>query len=83
MSEEKESNHQTETVSATVKRIVNIGSDPWRVRNLSGTVRFKRPDAGALKIQPLDFNGYPLGPPSAATGDLQLQRSTMYYLITR
>ena len=80
MSEEQASNYQTEPVSATVKRIVNIGTDPWQVRELKGTVRFKRADAAQLKVTALDFNGYPAG--SAGTAqEIQLQPKTMYYLI--
>jgi hypothetical protein len=80
MSEEKETNHQTEPVSATVKRIVNIGTDPWQVRELKGTVRFKRADAAELQVTALDFNGYPAG--SAGTAqEIKLQPTTLYYLI--
>ena len=61
MSEEKTSNFQTEPVSATGKRIVNIGTDPWMVKDLTGTVSFKRADAAQLKVTALDFNGYPDG----------------------
>ena len=82
MSEERETNHKTEPVSATVKRIVNIGTDPWRVRELAGTVRFKRADAQQLKVTALDFNGYPASP--AGNGkELKLQPTAMYYLIAR
>ena len=82
MSEEQETNHKTEPVSPTVKRIVNIGTDPWQVRELNGTVRFKRPDAAQLKVTALDFNGYPTG--ATGTGrEIQLQPATMYYLIAR
>ena len=82
MSEEQETGRQTEVVSATVKRFVNIGTDPWQVRELNGTVRFKRADAPQLKVTPLDFNGYPVG--SAGTADkITLQPATLYYLIER
>jgi hypothetical protein len=82
MSEERETNHQTEQVSDTVKRVVNIGTDPWRVREFAGTVRFKRADAEQLKATALDFNGYPAGP--AGTGkEFKLQPTTMYYFIAR
>jgi hypothetical protein len=82
MSEEQETGHQIEPVSETVKRIINIGADPWQVRELKGTVRFKRADAAQLKVTALDFNGYPAG--SAGTGEgIKLQPATMYYLITR
>jgi hypothetical protein len=80
MSEDQETGHQTEPVSATVKHIVNIGTDPWQVRQLNGTVRFKRNDAAQLKVTPLDFNGYPTGPIGTAQ-EFKLQPATLYYLI--
>jgi len=82
MSEEQETKHQTEPVSPTVKRIVNIGTDPWQVRELEGIVRFKRADAAQLKVTALDFNGYPAGAAGTAQ-EIKLQRATMYYLIAR
>jgi hypothetical protein len=81
MSEERETHHQNEPVSPTVERIVNLGADPWQVKEFAGTVRFKRADAAQLKVTALDFNGYPTG--SAVTGEeFRLQPRTMYYLIT-
>lgn len=80
MSEEQETGHQTEPVSPTVKRIINIGTDPWQVRQLQGTVRFKRRDAAQLKVTALDFNGYPTTPAGTAQ-EIQLRSSTIYYLI--
>jgi hypothetical protein len=81
MSEEKETNHQTEPVSPTAKRIVNIGTDPWQVRELKGTVRFKRTDAAQLTVTPLDFNGYPTRA-SGMAQEVKLQPTTLYYLIS-
>lgn len=80
MSEEKNADWATEPAESGRQKIVNIGRDPWMVRNLQGTVRFKRPDAGQLQATPLDFNGYPSGPALPA-GELRLQPRTMYYLI--
>jgi hypothetical protein len=52
------------------------------VRELNGTVRFKRADDAQLKVTALDFNGYPAG--SAATAqEIKLQPTTIYYLISR
>ena len=82
MSEEKASGFQTETVSEGVKRIKDIGTDPWLVKELNGTIRFKRADAAQLKVTALDFNGYPAGPCGSAE-QLKLQPSTLYYLISR
>jgi hypothetical protein len=77
MSEEKASGFQTAPVSTSVKRIVNIGRDPWLVKHLTGTVHFNR----ALKATPLDANGHPTGD-SVATQPLQLRPTTLYYLLT-
>jgi hypothetical protein len=82
MSEEQETNHQTEPGNATVKRIVNMGTDPWQVKPMKGTVRFKRADAGQLQVTALDFNGYPTGRVGTAE-NLKLQPATLYYLIDR
>jgi hypothetical protein len=80
MSEEKSSAFQTEPVSDGVKRIVNIGSDPWLVKELNGTIRLKRSDASRLEVTALDFNGYPVQGLGNAEA-IQLGRSTVYYLI--
>ena len=82
MSEEQETDHRTEPVNATVKRVVNIGKDPWQVKEFTGTVRFKRADAAQLKVTALDFNGYPGGPAGTAE-EIKLQPTTMYYFMTR
>jgi len=82
MSEEQATNLKTEPVNATEKRIVNIGTDPWQVRELNGTVRFSRADAAQLEVTPLDFNGYPTGP-SGTAQSIVLKPTTLYYLITQ
>jgi hypothetical protein len=81
MSEEKASGFQAEPAGEGVKRIVNIGTDPWQVKELNGTVRFKRADAAQLKVTALDFNGYPAAPCGSAQ-QLHLQPTTVYYLIS-
>jgi len=50
MSEEKATGFRTEPATATIKRITDIGRDPWQVKELTGTVRFNRP----MKITALD-----------------------------
>jgi len=81
MSEERETNQKTEEVRDGVKRILNIGTEPWQVKELQGTVRFKRPASTRLKITPLDFNGYPAG--DAISGpEIKLQPNTIYYLVS-
>jgi hypothetical protein len=81
MSEEEETGHKTESLSQTVKRITNIGTDPWRVRKLKGVLRFKRGDAAKLKVTALDFNGYPVES-SGTAAEIKLYPATLYYLIT-
>ncbi|HVV70380.1 MAG TPA: hypothetical protein VHI52_02605, partial [Verrucomicrobiae bacterium] len=80
MSEEQETGHRTEALSPTVKRILSIGTDPWQVKRLQGTIRFKRPDAARLKVTPLDFNGYPVGAAGSAQ-EIHLQPNILYYLV--
>lgn len=82
MSEEKSSGFQTQPVSPNLQRVTSIGHDPWLVRNLSGTVRFKRPDAGQLQVTALDYNGYPNGNAGTAQ-EIKLQPATVYYLVQR
>lgn len=82
MSEERETGRRTEAVRPTVKRIVALGTDPWQVRALRGTVRFKRADAAQLTVTALDPNGVPRGPAGTAL-EINLQPTTLYYLISR
>jgi hypothetical protein len=82
MSEEKANGFETEPVSGGIKRIANIGTDPWLVRRLDGLVKFKRADAASLKVVALDLNGYPTTNTCAAT-DIKLEPTTLYYLISR
>jgi hypothetical protein len=81
MTEEKATGFTTEDAGSGKLRITSIGTDPWLFRNAEGTLTFKRAGADALRIQPLDFNGYPTG--QALKGPvLQLLPGTAYYLIT-
>jgi hypothetical protein len=82
MSEEKATNFQTEPAGAGARRITNIGQDPWLVKELSGTMKFKRADAGELKVTALDFSGYPAKQLGSAA-EIELQSATLYYLISR
>lgn len=82
MSEEESSGFQTEAAGPGVKRIANIGKDPWLVKELKGAVQFKRPDAAQLKVTALDFNGYPVADAGSADA-LKLQPTTLYYLIAK
>ncbi len=80
MSEEKASGFATEDAGNGVKKITNIGRDPWRVKTLQGSVKFKGGDA--VQFQPLDFNGYPTGS-TTRRAELKLSPQTIYYLVTR
>ena len=81
MSEEKNSGFRTQP-AGDVQRIVSIGRDPWLVRQISGTVKFKRADAAGLKVTALDHAGHPAGPAGTAA-EIALQPATLYYLLTR
>jgi hypothetical protein len=80
MSEEKTSDFRTEPASNRTLRIVNVGHDPWLVRNLEGTVRFTRPDAAQLKVMALDLAGNPTHDTTSGA-EIRLRPKTMYYLI--
>jgi len=80
MSEEQPAGFRTEPAGDKLQRIVNIGTDPWKVKDLQGHVLFKRPDAAKLKWTALDFNGYPEKPLGAAR-EIELRPTTIYYLI--
>ncbi len=82
MTEEKPANFTTEPVGEGVKRITNIGQDPWLFREIQGTLKFKRADATQLKVTALDLNGYPVGAAGTAA-ELKLQPGVVYYLIER
>ena len=82
MSEEKASGFQTETMAEGGKRIVNIGTAPWLVKEFKGTVSFKRSDAAQLKVTALDANGYPTASLGSAE-HVKLQPATLYYLVVR
>ncbi|MBL9173971.1 MAG: hypothetical protein JNL10_10595 [Verrucomicrobiales bacterium] len=80
MSEERPTGFATEDAGKGLKKITDIGHDPWQVKSLQGTVTFKTADR--LRIQPLDFNGYPKGEALLGT-TLTLSPETLYYLVTR
>ncbi len=81
MSEEKSTGFAT-TAEGDVKRIESIGQNPWLVKEIEGTVRFKRPDAAALKVTALDGNGDPLKEAGSAA-EIRLLPDVLYYLITK
>jgi hypothetical protein len=80
MSEERATGFETETAAPNVKKITNIGRDPWQVKSLSGTIAFKRADAAQLKVTALDSNGQPAGAAGTAN-EFKLLPETLYYLL--
>jgi hypothetical protein len=81
-SEEQASGFAAESAEDGVKRITNIGQDPWQVKRLDGRITFHRKDASKLKVTPLDFNGYPKESRGNAS-DFRLDPTTLYYLISK
>lgn len=80
MSEEKAAGFETEPAGNGLKRIRSIGHDPWLFRELQGTVKFKRADAGKFTVTALDLNGYPVE--KAGTADeITLRPAAVYYVI--
>ena len=82
MTEERPSGFRTEPAAGTggAKRITALGHDPWLVREVRGTVRFKRPDAAGLPVTRLDHAGYPAGAAGTAA-EIRLAPATVYYLV--
>lgn len=73
---------QWATDPPTGKRtLTHRGTGPLMVRNFTGSVRLKRPDAARLKVTALDFNGYRRpGPPQTADA-IVLRPDLAYYWI--
>ncbi len=63
-------------------RIVQLGSAPLLVRNSSGTLTFRRPDAARLRVTALNANGYPLKVLGSAK-QISLAPDVLYYLVTQ
>ena len=80
MSEERATGFATEDAGNGLRRITDIGRNPWQVKRLRGKVTFKSTDV--LEVQPLDFHGYPRGA-SVEGGQLHLLPDTIYYRVTR
>lgn len=80
MTEEKATNFQAESLGDRRQRIVSIGTNPWLVRKLEGSVQIRRSDADKLKITALDQYGQPTKT-ILSGGTIRLQPETLYYLI--
>jgi len=82
MSEETPTGFQSvPTDNPAVRRITNIGRDPWRIKPISGGVKFTRADAAKLQVTPLDGNGYAQKRQAGHADDIRLEPATVYYLV--
>ena len=80
MTEEKPTGWSSTPAGDGLERITSTGHDPWLVRQVRGTVEFKRSDAGTLKVSPLDLNGVPR-PGNGDARRIELVPDGVYYLI--
>jgi hypothetical protein len=80
MTEEKATGFRTESLGERQQRIVSIGENPWLVRQPTGRVRLKRPDAARLRVTALDPFGLPTEHTTSAD-NITLQPTTVYYAI--
>ncbi|MCL4179024.1 MAG: hypothetical protein KJ072_14930 [Verrucomicrobia bacterium] len=80
----EEQPHEWATSSATgVRTLTNRGTVPLLVKDLAGTVQFKRADAAAMSVVPLDFNGYRLDALPGDASNIALRPEVPYYLIEK
>jgi hypothetical protein len=79
MSEEKSTGFKV-IPQGGVNLIESIGTNPWRVRKLAGSVSLTRSDAAQLKVTALDLNGVPVKPVGSANR-IELLPDVMYYVI--
>jgi hypothetical protein len=87
MSEEKNYGWRTARATRTIRGeprevqvIESVGGPPIVVRRIHGRVSLLRPDAAALGVTALDFNGYPRQPAGTAAA-IELLPDALHYLI--
>lgn len=80
MTEEQNNGWQTER-QGDLFRIVHLGAAPLLVRQPSGKLMLRRPDATKCQVTILDANGYPVKTFRNAS-DVPLISGALYYLIT-
>jgi len=78
MSEEKATGFKTEDTEKSIKKIADIGRDPWLIKNIEGKVTFRE----AVEATRLDLNGYAT-PEKQSGPDIKLSAGAVYYLVTR
>ena len=79
MSEEAPSGFVTEPGPSGTLRIQKLGHDPWTIRSIAGTVRFKRADASRFRVTPLEAEER--AAPAGDAGTVHLRPGTTHYLI--
>lgn len=81
MTEEQATGFRSEPVpQSRDRKILSIGKEPWQLRELTGTVAFKRPDAATLRAVALDHLGHPT-PRKQPASAIRLEPGTLYYLV--
>ncbi len=78
MTEEKPTGFETEEAGNGLKRITNLGTDPWLFKEPSGIVRMKE----KVKVTALDLNGYAIRE-LPTSEEIRLDPKTVYYLLER
>ncbi len=81
MSEERPAGWQTAPAGEGRQRIVSLGTGPWQIRRLSGTVTFHCAGAATLRTTPLDANGMPTNDAPTIGATITLQPGVIYYLV--
>jgi hypothetical protein len=80
----EESNFGWSAPGQGLRQILDVGGPPIVVKRLAGTLTIDRPDAAALRVRPLDANGYPSSSAASSSGGrLALLPTTLYYLIEK
>ena len=82
----EDSNNGWQAGGGATKTITDLGGPPIVVKNIKGTVTIKRPDAAAMRVTALDYNGYPRKqlPPGERGGVvIDLLPDCLYYAVTR
>jgi hypothetical protein len=81
MNEEKPTGWKAEPYGQGLQKITSIGRDPWLVKNIEGSIEFRRKDAAKLRVNALDLNGLPQKTVGAAD-NIKLLPQVVYYEIS-
>jgi hypothetical protein len=81
MSEERPTGFATQPEGKLLK-ILNIGREPWQIKDINGSVGFKRSDAAQLHVTALDGNGDKTKEVGTAN-QIKLEPNAIYYLISK